>query len=171
MGSSIQGSCCKPGLYQCGVNEGDCDNEGTGQDCQPGLICGDNNCPKDGRFDPGDDCCYGQSKNSNRQSPEKQCNPFIFTDPADPLPCGCGYEKVTNDLQDKLVADGGSQQWVSANDCAYECDKRSGCTGYEYGIRDDGRQSCNTFTAPRSTIVKGWQQQGWVSCLKKQGKK
>jgi len=45
-------SCCEDG--NCGVNEGDCDDD---DDCQNGLQCGTNNCV--GKyFERGDDCCY-----------------------------------------------------------------------------------------------------------------
>ncbi len=52
-------------VFQCGVGEGDCEND---QECQDGLKCGSNNCDISGnpRFDETDDCCeplprcYGQ---------------------------------------------------------------------------------------------------------------
>ena len=77
---------------------------------------------------------------------------------------------MTKDLDDKKVADGGSEKWVLAYDCSYECDKRTGCTGYEYRIKDDGKQNCLTYTAPKSKLVKDNQQKtNWASCINKQG--
>jgi len=50
-----EGGCCtkeKP----CDVGEGDCD---TNDQCRGQLVCGSNNCPKDGfDWDSGDDCCF-----------------------------------------------------------------------------------------------------------------
>jgi len=47
-------SCCSIYPYRCGYMEGDCDNDAQ---CQTGLICGTNNCPKGGTFEDEDDCC------------------------------------------------------------------------------------------------------------------
>lgn len=50
-----EGGCCtkeKP----CDVGEGDCD---TNEQCRGQLVCGSNNCPKDGfNWNYGDDCCF-----------------------------------------------------------------------------------------------------------------
>ena len=43
---------------KCGENEGDCDDD---RDCEIGLKCGTNNCPK-GFFESSYDCCYKPSK-------------------------------------------------------------------------------------------------------------
>ena len=47
------GNSCCTSSNQCGVGEGDCDND---SDCQSGLVCGENNCVGN-VFDSGDDCC------------------------------------------------------------------------------------------------------------------
>merc|ERR1712228_371551 len=45
-------SCCTED-NQCGINEGDCDNDSH---CLPGLVCGKNNCVGSA-FKSTDDCC------------------------------------------------------------------------------------------------------------------
>ena len=52
-------SCCIPGI-PCREGEGDCDVD---LDCEQGLLCGHNNCPKKSGFswDVADDCCYKPS--------------------------------------------------------------------------------------------------------------
>ena len=52
-------SCCIPGI-PCREGEGDCDVD---LDCEQGLLCGHNNCPKKSGFswDIADDCCYKPS--------------------------------------------------------------------------------------------------------------
>ena len=39
----------------CAHEEGDCNHHG---DCQPGLLCGENNCPSTLGFDADVDCCF-----------------------------------------------------------------------------------------------------------------
>ena len=39
----------------CAHEEGDCNHHG---DCQPGLLCGENNCPNKLEFDADVDCCF-----------------------------------------------------------------------------------------------------------------
>merc|ERR1711915_795693 len=55
-------SCCTS-TTQCGVGEGDCDPSSSGSQCQPGLVCGNNNCRQ---FHPGApswaDCCWAPNK-------------------------------------------------------------------------------------------------------------
>jgi len=46
-------TCCTP-ISKCGAGEGDCDSD---SDCQPGLVCGIDNCSGPG-FDSTDDCCF-----------------------------------------------------------------------------------------------------------------
>jgi hypothetical protein len=53
-------NCCdqgEPGDGQCGVGEGDCDND---DGCAPGLKCGRRNCPAG--MPSSHDCCYKPSK-------------------------------------------------------------------------------------------------------------
>ena len=46
--------CCSS-TYQCGENEGDCDDDSQ---CKPGLVCGEDNCNSiDSRFAGDADCC------------------------------------------------------------------------------------------------------------------
>merc|ERR1712183_136879 len=46
--------CCSS-TYQCGENEGDCDDDSQ---CKPGLVCGEDNCNSiDSRFASHADCC------------------------------------------------------------------------------------------------------------------
>ena len=48
---------CCTSENKCGEWEGDCDSN---SDCQEGLICGDNNCPRKygDNWDFDDDCCF-----------------------------------------------------------------------------------------------------------------
>ena len=54
-------SCCRT-ANQCGVGQGDCDSDA---DCNPDLVCGNNNCVGCG-FDPQDDCCRSPSKQKDQ---------------------------------------------------------------------------------------------------------
>ena len=51
------GNKCCSYTNQCPENQGDCDSD---NDCQLGLKCGTNNCPKDWKWIDvvDDDCCY-----------------------------------------------------------------------------------------------------------------
>ena len=53
-GSTYEGKydCCSSS-HQCGVSEGDCDND---DECFGNLLCGSNNCFPP--FPPSVDCCY-----------------------------------------------------------------------------------------------------------------
>jgi len=53
-GRHEKNSCCTS-TNRCGEAEGDCDED---SDCQPGLICGTQNCPKFSAFSANDDCCH-----------------------------------------------------------------------------------------------------------------
>ena len=46
----------------CGLNEGDCDSK---DDCQTGLVCGDDNCPSHLGFESWVDCCYKGTTTQN----------------------------------------------------------------------------------------------------------
>merc|ERR1712190_506745 len=50
-------SCCSSS-NQCGVGEGDCDND---SDCSGNLKCGTNNCDPSKGFGSGYDCCTGST--------------------------------------------------------------------------------------------------------------
>ena len=61
-------TCCTSSI-PCGEWEGDCDSD---DECQPGLVCGHNNCPlkpqgwwAHGKWDTTDDCCY-RARNGNK---------------------------------------------------------------------------------------------------------
>ena len=56
-----RGKCCSPS-DACGEGEGDCDSD---SDCQPGLVCGQNNCKQFGpHYHTRDDCCERPNQTS-----------------------------------------------------------------------------------------------------------
>ena len=52
-------SCCTSET-PCGFGDGDCDSD---DQCAGDMVCGDNNCPKNGfEWNGGDDCCVKRKK-------------------------------------------------------------------------------------------------------------
>merc|ERR1712154_475953 len=65
--------------------------------------------------------------------------------------CGCGYEFNSQDIK------GESKEWTNPgmgiDNCARECSKRDGCTGFEYNHEGNMNYACGTYTGGGSNLA------------------
>jgi len=75
-------------------------------------------------------------------------------------PCPSGYAHTLKNVNGK----GKKWSWPgeSIQDCKRTCDKRSGCTSFEYNA---GTHKCGTYTGGKSNVY-GTQKAAWTTCLR-----
>ena len=49
--------------------------------------------------------------------------------------------------------------------CAKQCDDRTGCTAFRFGL-ENGDYVCKTYTGGKRAITNKEQENGWTSCVK-----
>jgi len=78
--------------------------------------------------------------------------------------CGCGYKYMAFDFGG--IGKQFSNPGQGIDKCAAVCDKRRGCTGFEYNFVGDQGYKCGTYAGGSGNIIQGSSQSSkWISCI------